>query len=125
MTDSLALLLPRTHSLLRERWLVDEFYEGTVLALSRAMAVVCDLLDRWVWGGLVRLVSQAAEGFSTLSRWADDWLVNGSFDQVCRKLTRGGGLLSALQDGQVRNYLRVIAVSLAALVLWMLMGGIR
>ena len=45
------------------------------------------------------------------------------FDQGCDRVSRGGSLLSRLQDGQVQNYLRVIGVALVVLVLFLIWGG--
>jgi len=48
--------------------------------------------------------------------------VNLGFDQGCEQFRHGGGLLSRLQDGRVQNYLRVIGVALAAMVLFLIWG---
>ena len=120
--DTLAGFAPRLYSLLRDRWRVDEFYAATFQALNQALAELCDLLDRRIWGGMVRLITAAAEGFCALSRWADDQVINGGFEHACRRLSRSGGILSACQDGQIRNYLRVVAVAVVLLMLWLLMG---
>jgi len=48
--------------------------------------------------------------------------VNLGFDESCRGLTEGGTLMSRLQNGRVQNYLRVIGVALAVLVLLLVWG---
>ncbi|MBI5383660.1 MAG: NADH-quinone oxidoreductase subunit L [Verrucomicrobia bacterium] len=107
---------------LRDKFYVDELYERTVIALNADWARLCDFFDRWVWGGAVKLVSLAAQGFSDLSKLLDEFVVNGGFDASCRRVTGGGKLMSALQDGQVQNYLRAVALAVVALVLALLWG---
>jgi NADH-quinone oxidoreductase subunit L len=52
----------------------------------------------------------------------DEYVVNPGFDEGCAKLREGGGLFSRLQSGQIQSYLRVIGISLAALVLLLAWG---
>ncbi|MEK7706884.1 MAG: NADH-quinone oxidoreductase subunit L, partial [Verrucomicrobiota bacterium] len=86
-------------------------------------AKVCAFLDEWVWGGVVLLVSYAILGFSFVSRFFDELVINLGFDQSCDGVTRGGKLISRLQDGRVQNYLRIIGVGLVVLVLFLIWGG--
>jgi NADH-quinone oxidoreductase subunit L len=53
----------------------------------------------------------------------DEYVVNLGFDEGCRGVSRGGKLMSRLQDGRVQNYLRVIGVGLVVLVLILVWGG--
>jgi NADH-quinone oxidoreductase subunit L len=121
--DPLDRLLPALFTWLRERFYVDEFYRATVVRLTSLAAGLADILDRWVWGGAVVLLTWLTAGLSWLSRLIDEHLVNGGFDFGCRRLARGGRFFSALQDGQVQHYLGMIGLALAALVLWLTWGG--
>ena len=107
---------------LRDKFYVDELYARTVIALNADGGRLCDFFDRWVWGGLVKLVSFVAQGFSDLTKLLDDLVVNGGFDAGCRRVTGGAKVMSALQDGQVQNYLRVIALAVVVLALAFLWG---
>ena len=103
------------------RLYVDELYGVTVIALTRFCVGVCGWLDRWVFGGVVRLVAWMVTGVGWLDAGVDKYVVNGGFDEGCRDVARGGRLLSHLQNGRVQNYLRVIGVALvvlAAILLW-------
>ena len=61
-------------------------------------------------------------GLSWLSKLCDDWVVNLGFDRGCDGIQRGAGFTSTLQDGQVHNYLRALALALAVLVLLLSWG---
>jgi NADH-quinone oxidoreductase subunit L len=120
--DPLALLRPDIFALLRNGYFIDELYEHTVVAFNAWWSRACAWLDRWVWNGAVELVSYAVIGLSWVNRFCDEYIVNLGFDEGCRRLTLGGKFLSSLQNGRVQNYLRVIGVALAALVLFLIWG---
>ena len=61
-------------------------------------------------------------GRHPLNRLFDEYVVNLGFDKSCRGLTEGGSLISRVQNGRVQNYLRIIGVGLAALVLLLIWG---
>jgi len=120
--DALETLAPPLFRALGNRLYVDEIYSVTVIALSRFLAVFASWLDRFVFGGLVRLVSWTVTGVSWLDAGVDRFVVNGGFDEGCREVSRGGRLLSRLQNGRVQTYLSVIAAALVVLALWLLWG---
>jgi NADH-quinone oxidoreductase subunit L len=120
--DPLEALPGDIFTLLRRKYFVDEIYEASVIRFNAWSARASDWLDTWVWGGLVQLVSYVALGLSWINRFIDEYVVNLGFDKGCDSLTRGGGLMSRLQDGRVQNYLRVIGVALTVLVLILIWG---
>ena len=107
---------------LQNKFYVDEFYEATVIRFNAWWARVCEALDYWVWNGIVLLAGYAVLGLSWVNRFFDENVINRGFDEGCREVRRGGGLLSRLQNGQVQSYLRVIGVALAALLLLLMWG---
>jgi len=120
--DALERLQPGIFHALANRLYVDEFYGVTVIALTRFLAGFASWLDRWVFGGLVRLVAWLAIGVGWLDLGVDKFVVNGGFDEGCREVARGGRLLSHLQNGRVQNYLRVLAAALVVLTVFLLWG---
>ncbi len=121
--DALERLQPQIFNLLRKAFFVDEFYGATFIRLNTWFSRACDWLDRWVWGGVVRLVSYVVLGLSWVNRSLDTWVVNPGFDQGCRSVTGGGQLLSRLQSGRAQTYLRVVGIAFVALVLFLIWGG--
>ena len=120
--DPLEVMRPDIFGLLRDKYYVDEIYEHTIIAFNAWFARACDWLDFWIWNGLVQLVALVIVGFSWVSRFFDEYVVNLGFDEGCEGVTLGGKGLSLLQNGRVQNYLRVIGIALAALVLLMIWG---
>jgi NADH-quinone oxidoreductase subunit L len=122
-TDPLEKIRPDIFELLRRKYYVDEIYEATVIRLNAWFAEVCDILDNFLWGGLVTLISYLTIGLGWVDYAIDNFVINLGFDQGCEGATRGGGILSKLQDGRVQNYLRLIGLALVALALILIWGG--
>jgi NADH-quinone oxidoreductase subunit L len=123
--DALELALPGLFRLLRGKFHVDELYEATVIRWHAAWAALGELLDRWLWGGVVLLVHGLALGLAWASRLFDEYAVNGGFDAACRRLARGGRRAAGLATGKPQGYLRGLAAATAALALLLLWGGCR
>ena len=113
------------HTWFARKYGIDELYELTVIRFNAWSAKACAFLDQWVWGGAVLLVSYFMLGLSWVSRVFDEFVINLGFDQGCGGVTRGGKLMSRLQDGRVQNYLRIIGVGLVVLVLFLIWGGAK
>jgi NADH-quinone oxidoreductase subunit L len=107
---------------LQHKLYVDELYGATVIRFNAWWANVCNALDLWVWSGLVMLTGYLVIGLSWVNRSIDEFVINLGFDAGCGGVGIGGRLLSRLQNGQVQNYLRVIGVALALLVLLLICG---
>jgi NADH-quinone oxidoreductase subunit L len=120
--DALERLQPEVFALLKKKYFVDEIYEVSVIRFNAWGARACDWLDYWIWNGVVQALSLLVVGFAWLNRSLDDYVVNPGFDEGCRRLTKGGALMSRLQGGRVQSYLRLIGVALAVLVLFLLWG---
>jgi NADH-quinone oxidoreductase subunit L len=121
-SDALERLQPQIFNVLRNGFFIDKLYEATVIRFNAWFALVCDWLDRWIWGGAVQVVTYLVLGISMLDRSLDVSVVNHGFDQGCRNVTRGGQLLSRLQSGRTQSYLRVVGIAFAALVLFLIWG---
>lgn len=121
--DPMEKLPAGVYTWLARKYGIDELYEMTVIRFNAWFARACAFLDEWVWGGVVLLVSYVILGFSFVSRFFDELVINLGFDQSCDGVTLGGKLMSRLQDGRVQNYLRIIGVGLVVLVLFLIWGG--
>ena len=120
--DALETLWPNVFTLLKRKYYVDEAYEWAIVGLNAFWAKACDWLDRWVWDGIVQLVSYVTVGLSWVNRSIDEFVINLGFDETCKDLSRGGGLMSRLQDGRIQHYLRLIGVGLVVLALFLVWG---
>ena len=120
--DVLQVAQPAVFRLLENKYFVDELYEATIIRFNASAARFCDFLDRWIWGGVVLLVTWVTLGLSRLYRFTDEFVVDLGFDTSCETLREGGGEMSKWQNGRVQSYLRVIGVALVVLVLFLIWG---
>ena len=120
--DVLQVAQPAVFRLLENKYFVDEFYEVTVIRFNAWAARFCDFLDRWIWGGMVLLVTWVTLGLARLYRFTDEFLVDAGFDTGCDALREGGGELSSWHNGRVQSYLRLIGVALVVLMLFLIWG---
>jgi len=120
--DVLERWWPNVFTLLRRKYYVDEIYEWVFVGLNAWWSRACDWLDRWIWEGVVQALSGLVVGLSWVNRVLDEQLVNRGFDETCRAISSGGGLLSRFQNGRVQNYLRALGLGLAVLVLLLIWG---
>jgi NADH-quinone oxidoreductase subunit L len=125
--DVLEVAQPGAFAWLRQRFYVDELYEATVIRWHAAAAGLGEVLDRWVWGGLVLTVSLLSQGLAWASRFCDEYVVNLGFDVACRRLRKDGRNLAGLTDGKLQNYLRSIGTAVVCLLVLLLLlwGGWR
>ncbi len=123
--DPLQMSFPAAFRWLRQKFFVDEFYAATVIRAHAAWARFSDLLDAWLWGGLVLAVHFLTQGLSWASRFFDEYVVNLGFDAACRRLRRDGAFAAGLSDGKLQNYLRGIGTAFACLLVLLLWGGCR
>jgi NADH-quinone oxidoreductase subunit L len=120
--DPLERMRPDIFTLLKRKYFVDEAYEWLVVRFNAWFARACNWLDTWIWNGAVQLISLGIVGLSWVNRVFDEKVVNLGFDESCKRLTQGGGLMARFQDGRVQNYLRVIGVALTVLLLVLIWG---
>ena len=120
--DPLDRAQPAVFRLLRKKFFIDEIYNATVVRLNAFFASLSDWFDRVIWNGFVQLASLITLGFSHLSRFIDQYIVNLGFDGGCDSLRSGARGFSRLQNGQVQSYLRIIGIGLAVLVVALLWG---
>jgi NADH-quinone oxidoreductase subunit L len=123
--DALERLQPQLFDLLRHKFYVDEFYQATFIRCNDWLSRVSDWFDRWIWNGAVQSVSYFVLGLSWLARSADTYVVNPGFDEGCHTVTAGGKLLARLQNGRTQNYLRLVGVAFAVLVVFLIWSGVR
>jgi len=120
--DVLERIGPDIFGLLRRKYFVDEIYESSVVWFNAWWAKTCDWLDDRFWNAVVQMIAYVVVGLSWVNRFFDEKVVNEGFDEGCRRITQGGGLMSRLQNGRVQNYLRIIGIALAVLVLFLIWG---
>ncbi|MSU35033.1 MAG: NADH-quinone oxidoreductase subunit L [Pedosphaera sp.] len=120
--DPIEQRFPGIFAALRERLRVDEFYEITILRLSRIVTALSDGVDRFGWSACVDLVGFLTVGLAWMSRYFDQIFINSGFDVSCENLRGLGRLAGRLQNGQAQRYLRILAFGVVLLIValaWM------
>jgi proton-translocating NADH-quinone oxidoreductase chain L len=121
--DILDRTSPRAFTFLGHAWYINELYAATLVRLNSTLATLSDVSDRFVFGGIVQLVSWIALGVAQLDRAFDTWIINGAFDAGTHTVRFGGWLTTRFQTGRPQTYLRFIGLALVALVLYLLWGA--
>ena len=121
--DAAGELQPQIFAILGHAFYVDALYGATLIRLNTWWSRVCDWLDRWVWNGLVQIVSYVVLGLAWVDNFFDTYIVNSGFDEGCQSVARGGQILSLLQGGRAQSYLRIIGCALIVLVIFLLWGA--
>ncbi|HKS37876.1 MAG TPA: proton-conducting transporter membrane subunit [Verrucomicrobiae bacterium] len=120
--DVLERWQPALFAVLRDKFYVDELYEATVVRLNAGFSRFAHWLDTMVLDTLVIAVSYLVLGVSWVSRLIDEYVINPGFNEGCERLRAGGGFFSKLQNGQVQDYLRVLALALTVFLLLLTWG---
>ena len=120
--DPLASAAPGLIAFLGARMKFDELYAATVFKLNSALATFADVLDRFVWDGVIRFLARLGEFSGVVNRDADEGGLNAGFDATSEKLRATGRAYSRAQTGETHGYLRTIAVAFVVLALLVLLG---
>src|SRR6266480_3068404 len=111
-TDPLEQAQPALFRFLKNKMLLDELYDRTVVAFSRMAARLSDWMDRYVWDGLVRSFGGLGRLFGIVTTNFDERGINAGVDEATTG-TRGlGRVISGWHSGQIQTYLRAVGVSL-------------
>jgi NADH-quinone oxidoreductase subunit L len=123
--DPLEQALPRVFAALAARLGFDELYAATVGRLNDALATFADLLDRFIFDGLIRLLTRLGQFIGLVNRETDEDLLNGGFDATSEQLKASGKTYSRAQTGDTHGYLLMVALGFVLLVLAVMLGGAR
>lgn len=105
-----------SYQFLSDAMMVDKFYSSTIIRFNYVLGKFADWCDRKIWESLVKIVCIFTTIFAYISRFADDYLINGMFNLTCSGNHLMGRLCSMIQDGRLQHYLRVLAVSVILLI---------
>jgi NADH-quinone oxidoreductase subunit L len=110
--DAVGKLSPPIFTVLGHAFYFDALYGATFIRLNTLLSKISDWLDRWVWNGAVKTVTQLVFGLAHLDNFLDTHVVNSGFDEGCEGVSLSGQILSRLQAGRVQGYLKIVAGAL-------------
>jgi NADH-quinone oxidoreductase subunit L len=116
-TDPLEIAQPALFRFLANRMWLDEFYAGTVILLARIASKLADLMDRYVWDGLVRLFAGIGQLLAVLTKGFDERGINAGVDEGALGTRRFGAFVARRHSGQIQTYLGMIALGMVALLI--------
>jgi NADH-quinone oxidoreductase subunit L len=116
--DPLQQAQPALFRFLENKMWLDEFYAHTIIALSKTAALVSSWMDRFVWDGVVRGVSEIGRSFGGVSARVDERGINAGVDESAGGARGIGRLMSKFHSGQIQLYLGAVAVAVLALLLF-------
>ncbi|MEX2382493.1 MAG: proton-conducting transporter membrane subunit, partial [Opitutales bacterium] len=117
-SDPIERRYPRAYGALANRLYIDEFYRVTLIRLHHNAGRMADLLDRFVWNGMVGAISSLSLFLSKLSYALDRLFLNRGFDSGCETIRDSGGRISSWHNGNIQTYLGCIGVGMVALILF-------
>src|SRR5688572_27400194 len=120
--DPLETRVPGLFSSLRARLWVDEIYDATTLRFTRFAAASIDRSEKVFFASISGATAYLMLAFGWVSRLFDHLFIDPGFDRSCRALSDSAAAGAKLQNGQIQNYLRTIALTLAVLVLVLVWG---
>jgi len=100
------------HTVLSNKYYIDEFYSKTFIAFTLALSRACRWVDTYIIDGLVNGVSRLTVLLSNIGGSFDNIVVDGMVNTVAEFSLAVGGKLRRLQTGGVQNYILWVVIAL-------------
>ena len=108
---------PGVHRWLSNKYFVDEFYNGVIVAGVLKCTAFAAAFDRVVVDGIVNGFGYLTRGVAAISGGTDKWFVDGLVNAVGRLLNDIGAWVGSWQTGRVQNYFLGLVSGLVVLIL--------
>jgi NADH-quinone oxidoreductase subunit L len=99
---------PRLHTVVYNKYYVDEIYAATVLNLVVVLREAFYWFDRTVIDGVLHLVAAIARFVATVDGAIDKYLVDGAVNALADAVIAQGRRMRELETGRIQNYLYVV-----------------
>jgi len=119
-TDPLARWLGPVHTVLRNKYYIDEFYHLVFVRPTIWLAgAVFRWFDRGVVDGILHGIARLGEVLGVVNRWVHTYVIDGGMVDGSAKVVgiTGRELRQVLQTGQVQHYLLQVLMFLCAFAL--------
>jgi len=124
VTDPLEARFPKIFRVLQNKYYVDEFYQWTFVAFTRAASRIVVLFDRYILNGLfVWGSSFAVYALSLVNQLIDEGAINRGFDKGCSSVRTGAQWNRRIQNGFSQHYLKITSIAIVLLFLLALFVG--
>jgi NADH-quinone oxidoreductase subunit L len=105
------------HTLVYNKYYVDEIYNATVVKAVMQLRLALDWFDRTVVDGLVNVTRPIVLALAWLHGKTDSHVVDGAVNGTASMISDAGGVLCLLQTGNIRTYLYVAMAGGIVLIL--------
>ncbi len=105
------------HSLVFDKYRVDEVYAATVVQWFREFADLFAWIDTHVIDGAVNMMGTISKGVAWFNSAIDKYLVDGAVNFVADSVIFSGGRLRRLQTGRINQYLLGVTAGIVVIVL--------
>ena len=111
------ILGAQLHSLLKNKYYIDELYQWLLIRPARWISnIVTDrFLDRTVIDGVLHTIARIFVWIGDLMKVLNTWLIDGVGDGIPEGIAQSGGWIRKIQTGRVQQYL-LFVISAAILV---------
>jgi NADH-quinone oxidoreductase subunit L len=114
--NALKLRYASIHSLVFDKYRVDELYDRTVVRGFRLAADAMAWFDARVIDWLVNLMGLISRGCAWVSGAIDTYIVDGAVNGVAELVLEGGRSVRRVQTGRINNYVLGVVVGIVVLV---------
>ncbi len=114
--DALASRFATAHSVLYNKYWVDEFYDATVVEPSKGLGRAAHRFDDRIIDGIVNGVGRGTQALAWLATATEKYVIYGSLNIVAYASHIAAAILRKLQSGQVHHYAAFLVIGIFILV---------
>jgi NADH-quinone oxidoreductase subunit L len=114
--EAMKVRYARVHSLIFDKYRVDELYDRTVIRGFTQLARGLSWFDKHAVDGVVNLMGVLSKGAAWIGGAIDTYLVDGAVNGVADLLLEGGRRVRRVQTGRINNYVLGVVVGIIILV---------
>jgi len=113
---ALANRFSTAHSVLYNKYWVDEFYDATVVEPSKGLGRTANRIDDRIIDGIVNAVGNLTQAGAALSTWFEKYVIYGILNITGYANHIAAAILRKIQSGQVHHYAALLVVGIFILV---------
>jgi len=114
--DALAGRFATAHSVLYNKYWVDELYDATVVEPSKGLGRTANRIDDRIIDGIVNAVGNLTQAGAALSTWIEKYVIYGILNITGYANHIAAAILRRIQSGQVHHYAALLVIGIFILV---------
>jgi len=114
--EALAGRFATAHSVLYNKYWVDELYDATVVEPSKDLGRIANRFDDRIIDGIVNAVGNLTQAGAALSTWVEKYVIYGILNITGYLNHIAAAILRKIQSGQVHHYAALLVVGIFILV---------